>query len=184
MNSITPVLIDYWQKLPAMSPAVRRQHLAAARDDVRNGCRSREALVPFALGDVDEDIVRVATAACLELSAAGTHDERRIAIEDGIEWIRRGLALNRGAVFSALLGIGDSSIDERLATQRLTLSVEEVATVCRQLPAQPGWTTVRFLRQWRELLEGSSDPALRRQHELISAALHGSSAEVGRLVAA
>jgi len=184
MNSITPVLIDYWQRLPAVSPAVRRQHLAEACDDVRNGCRSREALVPFAIGDVDEEIVRVATTACLEFSASGTHDERRVAIDDGIEWVRRGLALNRGAVFSALLVIGDSSIDERLAAQRLTLSVEEVATICRHLPDRPARTTLRFLRQWLELLEGSSDTALRRQQELISAALDGLAADVERLVAA
>ena len=171
MNSITPVLIDYWQKLPAHTPAVRMQHLAEACDQVRNGCRSRQALVPFALGDADEEIVRVATTACLEFSAAGTHDERRVAIDDGIEWVRRGLALNRGAVFSALLGIGDSSIDERLAALRLTLSAEEVATVCRHLPAEPGRATIRFLCQWVELLEGSSDTTLRRQHELISTAL-------------
>lgn len=184
MNSITPVLIDYWQRLPAVSPAVRRQRLAAVCDDLRNGRRSREALVPFAIGDVDEEIVRVATTACLEFSASGAHDERRVAIDDGIEWIRRRLALNRGAVFSALLVIGDSSIDERLAAQRLTLSVEEVATVCRHLPDRPASTTLRFLRQWLELLEGSSDTALRRQHELISAALDGLAADVERLVAA
>jgi len=184
MNSITPVLIDYWHKLPALSPAARRQHLAEACDDVRNGCRSREALVPFALGDVDAEIVHGATTAYLECSSAGRNDERRAAIDDGIEWIRRGLALNRGAVFSSLLGIGDSSIDERLAAQRLTLSVEEVATICRLLPAGPGGTTVRFLCEWLELLEGSSDAALRRQRDLISEALDGSSADAERLVAA
>ena len=183
MSPLTPALISYWQRLPAESAATRRKSLDATRERVRSGLEAA-ALVPFALGDVDAEIVHGATTAYLECSSAGRNDERRAAIDDGIEWIRRGLALNRGAVFSSLLGIGDSSIDERLAAQRLTLSVEEVATICRLLPAGPGGTTVRFLCEWLELLEGSSDAALRRQRDLISEALDGSSADAERLVAA
>ncbi len=69
MSLITSALIDYWQRLPAQSPAVRRQQLACACESVRAGFATPETLVTFALGDVDEVIVREATTAYLETCA-------------------------------------------------------------------------------------------------------------------
>jgi hypothetical protein len=85
--------------------------------------------------------------------------------------VRRGLALNRGAVFAALLAAGDAVVRERLASQRLTLSAEEVAVVCRQLPEAPMPSIVEFLQEWVELVEGSDDPTLSRQRALVASAL-------------
>jgi hypothetical protein len=62
-------------------------------------------------------------------------------------------------------------VRERLATQRLTLSAEEVAVVCRQLPAAPAQSIVKFLQEWAELVEGADDPTLARQRALLASAL-------------
>jgi hypothetical protein len=180
MRSITPVLIDYWHRLPGQSPAVRRLNLAAICDDVRSRRRPHEDLVPFALGDVDAEIVRVATSTYVECAAARSHEHRELALNDTIEWIRRGLALNRGAVFSSLLQTGDPIILGRLTSLRLLLSVEEVTTVCVQLTEPQCRSSVRFLREWQELVDGSSNPTLRRQHEVIGAALDGHRSDIAR----
>jgi hypothetical protein len=41
-----------------------------------------------------------------------------------------------------------------------------------------------FLREWAKLVEGSDDPALSRQRELLAGALDGSSLPASQLVAA
>jgi len=123
--------------------------------------------VPFALGDVDDGIVETATRA---YAAAGAGSNDSDASCEATEWVRRGLALNRGAVFAALLAAGDALVREHLATQRLTLSAEEVAVVCRQLPAAPTPSIVKFLQEWAELVEGADDPTLSRQRVLLASA--------------
>lgn len=168
MSPMTSALISYWHRLPAESPVVRRKTLDAIRERVRAGLEPRSALVPFALGDVDDGIVASATQAYVT-TGAGSNDAD--ASCEATEWVRRGLALNRGAVFTALLAAGDAAVHERLAAQRLSLSAEEVAAVCRQLPAAPTKPVLAFLREWAELVEGSGDPTLSRQHELVADAL-------------
>jgi hypothetical protein len=184
MSPITQSLITYWHRLPVESPAIRRLNLAATCDDVRNGRSTATSLVPFALADVDEEIVFAATASYVECRANGAPERPTPAIEDAFEWIRRGLALNRGAVFSALLLTCGPVVSERLASQRLVLAEEEIATICRLLPAHPGRTAIRFLREWLELLEGCDDASLRRQSELLRAALERCGPEVRQLAAA
>ena len=168
MSPMTSALISYWHRLPAESPSARRKTLDSIRERVRAGLESRSALVPFALGDVDDGIVEAATQA---YAAAGAGSNDSDASFEATEWVRRGLALNRGAVFAALLAAGDALVRERLATQRLTLSAEEVAVVCRQLPAAPAQSIVKFLQEWAELVEGADDPTLARQRVLLASAL-------------
>lgn len=184
MSPMTHALISYWQRLPDESPAVRRLKLAATCDDVRSGRRAASSLVPFALADVDDEIVSAATATYVECCTHGAPELRHLAVEDTLEWIRRGLALNRGAVFSALLHACGPVVNERLASLRLMLTEDEIATICRRLPANPGRIALRFLRAWRELLEGCDDAALRRQSELIRTALEQCAADGRRLAAA
>jgi hypothetical protein len=171
MSPMTSALISYWQRLPAESPAIRRFNLASLRDDVRAGRRPPEALVTAILGDIDDEIVHAATSAYLEGGATLPSAHRVAAIDAAVEWVRRGLALNRTAVFAALLGTGDAVAHERIAALRLSLSAEEVAVLCRQLPEAPTQSIVAFLHAWAELLEGSDDPTLLRQHQLLAGAL-------------
>jgi hypothetical protein len=184
MSPMTNALITYWHRLPAHSLAERRQQLTLACDGVRTGHLPPQALVPFALGDVDDEIVRRATLGYVEARPEATADDVRVCAEDACEWIRRDLVLNRGAVFAALLETGDATVLQRLASQRLVLTVETVATICRLLPDLPGRATVRFLIEWLELLEGTGDRTLRRQRDLISASLDARSPGVAKLAAA
>jgi hypothetical protein len=113
--------------------------------------------VVFALGDVDETLVCDAVTEFI-----GTHpvsvDRRRAAVEQAADWIRRGLALNRGAVFAALLSCGDASIDESLAGLRLILTQGEIEAVCRHAVARPSRATRLFLADWLELLDAAAQP--------------------------
>jgi len=171
MSLVTSALIDYWHRLPAHSPAVRRQHLALACEDVREGRLAPDALLPFALGDVDDGIVRQATLAWLEFAADPHAGGCPRAAADACEWVRRDLALNRGAVFAALLESGEAAVIERLGSLRLALPLEVVVSICRLLGDRPCAAGVRFLREWYELLEGSADPTLGRHRSVIAESL-------------
>jgi hypothetical protein len=156
MSPMTSALISYWHRLPAESPFARRKTLDAIRERVRAGLEPRSALVPFALGDVDDGIVVAATQAYV---AAGPGPAHADALTEATEWVRRGLALNRGAVFGALLALEDGPVVDRLAALRLVLSAAEVETVGRVLGPEPGARVVAFLQDWADLV--ASDPALR-----------------------
>lgn len=151
MRSITPVLIDYWHHLPSSPVHQRRRNAHESCNRVREGRLPVEALLPFVLGDPDEDVVFAATSAYVGAKRDGAA-ARRSSIDDAIEWVRRGLALNRGAVFAALLAAGDPRINARLQPLRLTLGQEDVSTVCRRVNHDARRPTRRFLREWTELL--------------------------------
>jgi hypothetical protein len=159
MSPLTEALIDYWQALPAQSAALRQLRLEEAGARVRDGALGPEALVPFALADVATDVVMQATLGYV----GAAHGGPVRAVAEALEWIRRGLALNRGAVFAALLSLGDKSVNESLAGLRLGLQAEEVADVCRLAAATPCVATREFLRSWLELL-GAEGPAPERAH--------------------
>lgn len=161
MSPLTEALIDYWQALPAQSAALRQLRLEEAGARVRAGALGPEALVPFALADVDAEVVVEATRGYVGTAQGGA--VREAAIAQALEWIRRSLALNRGAVFAALLSLGDKAVNESLAGLRLGLAAEEVVTVCRLATATPCSATREFLRSWLELL-GAEGPAPERTH--------------------
>jgi hypothetical protein len=151
MRSITPVLIDYWHRLPASPVHQRRHNARESCNRVREGHLPVEALLPFVLGDPDEDVVFAATSAYVGSRRNGAA-ARRSSIDHAIEWVRRGLALNRGAVFAALLAAGDPRINARLLPLRLTLGQEDASTVCRRVDHDARRPTRKFLREWAELL--------------------------------
>ena len=163
MSPMTPALISYWHRLPAESPATRRRTLDGIRDRARAGLEPHGALLPFALADVDDGIVAAATLAYVA-GAAGRAD----ALAEAAEWVRRGLALNRGAVFGALLALDDGQAYERLAALRLVLSAAEVESACRVLGAAPGPRATAFLRDWLALI---ADGPLQRERRAIAGVL-------------
>jgi hypothetical protein len=153
MSPLTPALISYWQRLSAEPVVARRNSLDATRERVRCGREPAAALVPIALGDVDEGIVASATHAYVTSATAVTSDVDPVEpIADVVEWIRRGLALNRGAAFGALLALDDERAVERLAALRLLLSATEVEVACRVLGSSPGPIALDFVRDWAELI--------------------------------
>lgn len=161
MNSITPELIDYLRKLPTRPTASRRQMLEETRRRVTCGERDAQALVPFALADDDDEIVFAATSAYV--GVVRDAGERDAAAHDATEWIRRGLAINRGAVFAALLVLGDDGINQRLLPLRLALPAADVATVCRRAARRSCERSRAFLHEWHELLFGQAK-APEREH--------------------
>ncbi len=176
---LTPVLVQYWQALPHVAVEERTRWLAATIARVRTGETTTRAFVAHALGDMDEGIVFAAAA-----HYAGAHpisiERRQAAVGEAADWIRRGLALNRGAVFAALLSLGDASVDDTLAGLRLILTHAEIEVVCRQAAARPSRATRTFLAEWLELLDACEEPdALARG--LVSAAIAAHSARIDPL---
>jgi len=171
MSPMNHALITYWHRLPAEPPSARRATLDGVRDRIRGGIEPRDTLVPFALGDVDDGIVASATQAYVA-SFVATHvaSADADAGAEAIEWVRRGLALNRGAVFGALLALEDEHIVERLNALRLVLSAAEIETACRVLGPETGPCATAFLRGWLELI--GSGP-LARERRALSRVLEG-----------
>jgi hypothetical protein len=155
MSPTTHALVDYWHELPSLSPADRRRALEAAVRAVRAGFRPASALLPAALGDPDGDVVRRATAHYVSSFGAASADARLRAIDEAAEWIRRGLALNRAAVFLALFELGDAAADVGLAALRLSLSEADTALVWREIEADGSLRAREFLADWRALLRDS-----------------------------
>jgi hypothetical protein len=152
MSPLTHALICYWKRLPSESAAVRARCLESACERVSRRKDPRAVLLPYALGDSDEDIVAAATRAYVQPSGEGAQLDTG-ATSEAADWIRRGLALNRGAVFGALLSIGGEAVLGRLAGLRLGLSAAEVDTACRVLGRPAGAGVVDFLAEWVELTE-------------------------------
>jgi hypothetical protein len=170
MSPMTSALISYWHRLPSESPAIRRKALDAVRERVRVGIEPPAALVPFALGDVDDGIVAAATQAYVAAiaPAADAASDDPEAITEVTDWVRRGLALNRGAVFGALLARNDERLAERLAALRLVLSAVEVESACRVIGAAGDPRTAAFVENWLTLI---ADSPLQRERRLLSALL-------------
>ena len=107
-------------------------------------------LLPFALGDMDEEIVYRATIAFLSpWSATDSPSHERLT--DAIEWVRRRLALNCAAVFAALMSLGDAAVLERLRPVRVALDDDERACVLRRLSGHPSAPIAEFLESWTAL---------------------------------
>jgi len=170
MSPMTLALINYWHRLPADSLATRRKALDTTRERIRAGLEARAALVPFALGDVDDAIVVAATHAYVA-PVGPTAESDKVGADSALEateWVRRGLALNRGAVFGALLALEDEHVGERLSGLRLVLSAAEVEAACRVLGSSPGPRAVAFLQDWADLL---ADSALQRERLALHATI-------------
>jgi hypothetical protein len=150
MSPNTPVLIDYWKRLPTTSVEERRTALEQLCGQEPGGDCNRPALLPYALADDDENVVHRATLAYVAPRGVVRNTDKA-AVEDALSWIRRRLALNRGAVFAALLSLDDEQVTAALAGLRLSLDAHEAATVFRR-GARTGCPRARrFLEGWQEL---------------------------------
>jgi hypothetical protein len=166
---LTPILVRYWQEMPHAKVDERAQWLDGTRARVRSGETTTRAFALHALGDVDEQIV---FGAAFEYVAAHpvSIERRQAAVDDAADWIRRGLALNRGAVFAALLSLGDASVNGTLGGLRLSLTHAEIGAVCRHAVARPSRATRTFLAEWLALLDACDEPDLAAR-ALVAAAL-------------
>jgi hypothetical protein len=150
MSPNTRVLIDYWKRLPTISVDERRAALTRLRGEPQTNGLDRSALLPYALADYDEHVVHEATLAYVA-PYGGICGTSAAAVVDAAEWIRRRLALNRGAVFAALLSLDDQAVIDCLAGLRLTLDADETATVFRRGARSGSARVLEFLDSWQEL---------------------------------
>lgn len=150
MSPNTRVLIEYWKHLQTSSVDERRTALERLCSEERGGGFNRSAFLPYALADVDEHVVHQATLAYVAPKGV-VRSTSTAAVEDALEWIRRRLALNRGAVFAALLSLDDEQVTAALAGLRLSLDAHEAATVFRRGARTASPRARKFLEGWQEL---------------------------------
>jgi hypothetical protein len=168
---LTTLLGDYWCLVAATPIDSRREWADSVRRRYRCGLLDASVLALIALGDTDDRLVHDAT---LDYVTQGpvSLEQREAAFDDSLDWLRRGLTLNRGAVFAALVSVGDESVLQRLATIRLTLSIDEIDVVCRLLAGRARNLPRQFIGNWFELL---NQAPVHEAATRLSALLSGSS---------
>jgi len=146
---MTSVLVAYWMYLARSTAAERASLLEELRKLVRAGETTPRAWAAVALGDCEFSIVRDAVSGYLGGGVASIERRARAAAE-AIDWIRRGLSLNRAAVFTALLELGDEDTNEQLAGLRTRLADEEAIAVWQACAHVESEATRVFIAEWRE----------------------------------
>ena len=146
--AVTAALMRYWQELRLASVTQRRWVIAELHAAVRRGETTSRAWLPVAVGETDPGLVREAVLGYLGGTPVSI-ERRELALGDALDWIRRGLALNRVAVFVALLQLGDVTINERLAGLRGRLNDAEAAAVWRAFADCDGTPGGDFIAEWR-----------------------------------
>ena len=146
--AVTAALMRYWQELRLASVTQRRWVVAELRAAVRRGETTSRAWLPVAVGETDPGLVREAVLGYLGGTPVSI-ERRELAAGDALDWIRRGLALNRVAVFVALLRLGDVTINERLAGLRGRLNGAEAAAVWCEFADRDGTPGGDFIAEWR-----------------------------------
>lgn len=146
-------LCDYWGWLRAADRDRRHALAGRLRQAVEQGRTGLRAWVPVILGDTDFELVRAAARAYVDARPVSLEQlERRVA--DTLDWIRRGLALNRAAVFVALLETADETLLPRLAGLRGRMSAAEAQAVWQACAGLHDDATRGFLDEWRARHEG------------------------------
>jgi hypothetical protein len=144
----TAALMLYWRALQSTGATERRWIVEELRVAVRRGETTARAWLPVALGETDPALVREAVAGYLGGTPVSIERRERVA-GDMLDWIRRGLALNRVAVYVALLQLEDGTINERLAGLRGRLTASETAAVWSEFDASAGTPSGDFIAEWR-----------------------------------
>jgi hypothetical protein len=150
--AVSARLLDYWRVTLPLPVAARRRALDAVCAAARRDAAVVGDVLPFALGDCDEEIVYRATLAHV---GAFPCQAGLASTADAIEWVRRRLALNCAAVFAALLSLGDDHVLDRMVPLRSTLDADEFAAIRRRLGAECPEPARTFLRAWIDLLDQS-----------------------------
>lgn len=146
--AVSRALVAYWRALPSAGRAERAGLLPLLREAVRRGATTSRAWTCVALGDPDFAIVREATLGYLGAPAVSL-ERREQCVSDVLDWIVRGLALDRAAAFAALVDLNDAVVLERLAGYRGRLSLDEAAGVWRAHAGTTSPVVREFVEQWR-----------------------------------
>jgi hypothetical protein len=143
----TTALHACWRQLASRTPRQRAEMFDALRAAIRDGETTARAWLPLALAEIDPALLSVAVAGYLG-SAPCSVDRRARALDDVLQWFLRGLALDRVAVFAALLRLRDDVVNERLAAVRGRLTDAERARVLREFTDAEDAATREFCADW------------------------------------
>jgi hypothetical protein len=142
-------LADYWRLVAVTGIDARRALLRALREDIAAGHTTVRACVPVALGDPEFDLVRDATRTCLGGWPASV-ERRAQVVDEVVDWVVRGLALDSAALVCALLDGADAACLERLARVRSRLDVRTTEAVFAAFRhGAVGAEVAAFLEEWR-----------------------------------
>jgi hypothetical protein len=148
VDATGPAVVAYWLWLRDAALPARTALVERLRDAIEHGQSGVRAWVPVILGDDDFELVRAAAAAYVGARPVSIERLER-AVLDAIDWIRRGLTLNRAAVFVALLDHADDAAFSRLANLRGRLTPEEARTVWAACDATRHEAVRNFVNEWR-----------------------------------
>jgi hypothetical protein len=145
------VLCEYWAWLRRGDRERRHVLVERLRRAIEQGRCGLRAWVPVILGETDFDLVRAAVRSYVYARPASLERlEQRIV--DSVDWIRRGLALNRAAIFAAVLERADDDVLARLAGLRSALTDAEARAVCNACAGVRDEATREFLDDWRAII--------------------------------
>jgi hypothetical protein len=145
--AITRAIMLGWQWLATRSVIERRALQAQLRDAIARGHTTARAWLPLALAETDPLLLRAAVNGYLG-SAPRSVEQRGQALDDVIEWFRRGLALDRVTVFVSLLMLREPGVNERLAPLRGRLTDAERERALRGCAGATDTLTCEFIADW------------------------------------
>jgi hypothetical protein len=145
--AVTRASISCWRWLACRPVTARHALQQAVREAVATGRTTARAWLPLAVAETDPQLLRAAIAGYLG-AAPRSADQRGQALDDVFEWFRRGLTLDRVAVFEALLELREPAVNQRLAVLRGRLTDDERERVRREFVHAADATTREFLDEW------------------------------------
>lgn len=144
-------LVVYWHWLVRATDDARATLFDRLREAVASGRCGPDAWVPASLGEHEFDLARAATREYLGLGPVSL-ERHEACVAGACDWVRRDLALNRAAVFAALVERADSAALDALRGLRGVLSRAESTVVIEACRAARGAELQEFLDEWREAL--------------------------------
>jgi hypothetical protein len=143
-------LAHYWRFVANTTLSEREAVVRALRADIATGHTTARACVAVALGEPDFALVRAATRAYVGGWPASV-ERRAQVLDEVIDWIVRGLALDRAALCCALLDCADATCVEKLALVRNRLDTAEADRVFAAFRDDVHADVATFLEEWRAL---------------------------------
>jgi hypothetical protein len=145
--TVTQAIVQGWQWLASRSVIERRALQAQLRDAIAQGHTTARAWLPLAMSETDPELLRAAVVGYLG-SAPRSVEQRGQALDDVIEWFRRGLTLDSVAVFVSLLVLREPGVNERLASLRGRLNDAERDRALREFAGATDTLTCEFIAAW------------------------------------
>jgi len=125
-GAVTVALLEYWRALGTLPLPARATVACSLGRRVAAGEVPARSLLAVLLGETDTVLLIAATRDYVE-GRRLADDDALAAPADACDWIRRGLPLNRAAIFAGLLSFDDADVDELLRVLRPRLSDREAA---------------------------------------------------------